>query len=90
MAFGPDGALYVSMTAGGRILRLPDRNADGLADGVEVVIDGLFLPHGLEWRNDWLYVAEGDRVERFRFDPTGKLADRENWLRLIFRPLSTT
>ncbi len=77
MAFSPDGDLYVSMTAGGRILRLPDRNADGLADGVEVAIDGLFLPHGLEWHDGWLYVAEGDRVERFRFGPGGELADRE-------------
>jgi glucose/arabinose dehydrogenase len=77
MAFSPDGHLYVSMTAGGRILRLPDRNADGLTDGIEVVIDGLFLPHGLEWRDGWLYVAEGDRVERFWFDPNGDVADRE-------------
>ncbi len=77
MAFGPDGTLYVSMTAGGRILRLADGNGYGLADSVEVVLEGLFLPHGLEWHGGWLYVAEGDRVERFRFKPDGEVADRE-------------
>ncbi|MER3398399.1 MAG: sorbosone dehydrogenase [Chloroflexota bacterium] len=77
MAFGPDRSLYVSLTVGGRILRLPDRNGDGLADTIEVALDGLFLPHGLEWHEGWLYVAEGDRVERFKFDPEGKPLERE-------------
>lgn len=86
MAFGPDGSLYVSLTAGGRIVRLPDRNGDGLADSVEVVLDGLFLPHGLEWHEGWLYVAEGDRVERFKFDPEGRASERELVTEDIPRP----
>lgn len=78
MAFGPDGWLYVSLMNSGQIARLPDRDADGLADAVEVVASGLYLPHGLEWHAGWLYVAEGDRVERLRDgDGNGSLETRE-------------
>ncbi len=66
MAFGPDGHLYISQMQDGKIARLPDRNFDGLADGIETAASGLYLPHGIEFYNDWLYVAEGDRVERLK------------------------
>jgi glucose/arabinose dehydrogenase len=66
MAFGLDNALYLSLTSGGEIMRLPDNNQDGLADSSDIIITGLNQPHGLEWQGDWLYVAENDRVERFR------------------------
>lgn len=66
MAFGLDGMLYVSLMGAGQIVRLPDRDANGLADGVQVIASGLNAPHGIEWHNGWLYVAEQDRVERFR------------------------
>ncbi|MCX7838950.1 MAG: PQQ-dependent sugar dehydrogenase [Anaerolineae bacterium] len=78
MAFGPDGMLYVSLMRAGQVVRLPDRNADGLADGVEVIASGLNAPHGIEWHNGWLYVAEQDRVERFRdADNNGTFESRE-------------
>lgn len=78
MAFGPDNALYISLTSGGAIMRLQDLNQDGLADSNEVVISGLNQPHGLEWQGEWLYVAENDRVERFRYSSeTGLFDQRE-------------
>lgn len=66
MAFGPDGALYLSLTGAGRVVRLPDENNDGLADATQVVAEGLNSPHGLAWHDGWLYVAQNDRVERLR------------------------
>ena len=66
MAFGPDGYLYVSLMGAGQIARLPDRNVDGLADGVEIAASGLTAPHGLEWRDGWLYVAGAGSVVRLR------------------------
>jgi glucose/arabinose dehydrogenase len=66
MAFGPDNALYVSLTGAGEIIRLPDANLDGLADTVQVAAGYLNQPHGLAWKDGWLYVAENDRVERLR------------------------
>jgi glucose/arabinose dehydrogenase len=66
MAFGADGHLYVSLMGDGKIIRLPDRDFNGLSDGVEVIASGLNLPHGIEFYNDWLYVAEGDKIERLK------------------------
>jgi glucose/arabinose dehydrogenase len=66
MAFGPDGALYLSITSAGKIVRLADNDHNGLADSNQVVASGLNQPHGLAWLGDWLYVAENDRVERLR------------------------
>lgn len=76
MTVGPDGEIYVALMTAGQIVRLPDRDRDGRADGVEVFADGLSLPHGLEWRDGWLYVAEGDRVESFLDTDGDGQADR--------------
>jgi glucose/arabinose dehydrogenase len=77
MAWGPDGQPYVSLMNSGEIARLPDRNRDGKADGVEIVASGLYLPHGLEWRDGWLYVAQGNKIERLRdADGNGSLETR--------------
>ena len=66
MTISPEGDLYVSLYRSGEIARLPDRNHDGLADGVEIVASGLNLPHGLEFHDGWLYVAEINRVTRLQ------------------------
>jgi len=66
MAFGPDGVLYVSSIRAGTVLALPDRNKDGRADEVITFADGLRLPHGLAWKDGWLYVGETHQVARLR------------------------
>ncbi len=45
-------------------MRLPARDNNGLSDGVEIIASGLSLPHGLAFRQGWLYVAEGNWVQR--------------------------
>ena len=65
MAFGPDGFLYVTLTGAGQIVRLADKSKRGVADGVEIVVRDLDRPHGIEWRDGWLYVAETNRIDRF-------------------------
>jgi len=64
MTVGPDGVLYVAERSADRIIRLPDRDGDGLADGIEVVVDDLIEPHNMEWIAGCLYVAENDKVSR--------------------------
>src|SRR5258706_286343 len=64
MTIGPDGVLYVAERSANRIVRLPDRNGDGLADASEVVVDDLTQPHNMEWIAGCLYVAENDKVSR--------------------------
>jgi len=66
MTIGPDGYLYISLMENGQVVRLPDRNHDGLSDGVEVVAKEISLPHGIEFYNGYLYIASGDRVQRMQ------------------------
>ncbi|HEX9581778.1 MAG TPA: PQQ-dependent sugar dehydrogenase, partial [Gemmatimonadales bacterium] len=65
MAIGPGGEVYASQSAQGRIVRIPDRDDDGVADAVTTVVEGLNRPHGLAFRGDTMYVAENHRVVRF-------------------------
>jgi glucose/arabinose dehydrogenase len=65
MAIGPDGQLYAAERGAGRIVRLPDRNQDGLADRVEVAASGLESPSSLAFYSDGsLYVGETNRILR--------------------------
>lgn len=71
LALGPDGQVYAAERSAGRIVRLPDRDGDGLADGVESVADGLQDPTSLAfYRDGSLYVGETTRVVRLS-DPDG-------------------
>src|SRR5262249_47404822 len=69
MAFDPAGTLLVSESSAGRVLALPDKNGDGKADAVKVVVTGLDQPHGLAFRDGALVIAEESRVQRFAYDP---------------------
>lgn len=69
MAIDPAGTLLVSEPSSGRVLALPDKNADGKADSVKVVVTGLDQPHGLAFRDGALTIAETSRVQRFAYDP---------------------
>ncbi|MFO7172125.1 MAG: sorbosone dehydrogenase family protein [Bacillota bacterium] len=74
MAVGPEGDLYLSIPREGRVVALPDRDGDGVADQVVTVAEGLDRPHGLAWHQGDLYVAENSRVIRLEFRdgaPTG-------------------
>ena len=65
MALGPDGELYVAERGASRIIRLPDRDGDGVADGVEVVAAALNAPSSIAFYEDGsLYVGETTRVLR--------------------------
>ena len=58
MTLGPDGQLYVAERGAGRIVCLPDRDGDGVADGVEVVAEGLSAPSSIAFYQDGsLYVG---------------------------------
>jgi glucose/arabinose dehydrogenase len=79
MTLGPDGALYVAERGAGRIVRLPDRDGDGVADGVEIAADGLRSPSSLDFATDGsLYVGETTRILRLSDpDRDGVFQERE-------------
>jgi glucose/arabinose dehydrogenase len=67
LALGPDQAIYASQPASGLIVKLTDRNNDGIADTTITVAQGLHGPFGIAFRGDTMYVAEERQV--IRFDP---------------------
>jgi glucose/arabinose dehydrogenase len=79
MAMGPDGFIYVTEFDSGRVLRLPDRDGDGIAEDVEVAADELIEPSGLAFYKDGsVFVAETTRVVRlYDSDKDGIYQERE-------------
>ena len=63
-----NGVLYTSIMSQGRVVALPDRNRDGRADEVITVIEKLNKPHGVAFYQDWLYVAEENRLVRVKIN----------------------
>jgi glucose/arabinose dehydrogenase len=79
MALGPDDQLYVAEREANRIVRLPDHDGDGIADGVEVIADNLDAPSSLIfYRDGTLYVGETTRVLRLSApDASGVFQQRD-------------
>lgn len=69
LAVAPNGDVFGSDAALDRIVVLPDRDADGVADGVQVFAEdpALGKPSGLAFSGDWLYVAGDDRIVRLPY-----------------------
>ncbi len=67
MAVAPNGDLFVSETRPGKVLVLPDRNGDHVADESAVFVEGMAKPHGLAFHKGYLYVATEAAVWRFPY-----------------------
>lgn len=74
LEFTPGGTLLVSLTASGKVIALPDRNSDGVADEKIEILNGLKRPHGLAFYKDNLFVAEENKVTRYDYDSTNNKA----------------
>ncbi len=72
MIYDPMGNIIVSIPSRGKVVALPDKNSDGIADKVITVVEGLNRPHGLAARcteKCELYIAETDKVAVYDYDP---------------------
>src|SRR5262245_22295978 len=70
LMFTERGDLLVSAPRQGKVFLVArDADGDGRADDQRVLLDNLYQPHGLAYRDGWLYVAESNAVLRVRFDP---------------------
>ena len=52
MVLGPGNAIYASQPASGLVVKITDRNNDGVADTVVTVASGLGGPFGIAFRGD--------------------------------------
>jgi glucose/arabinose dehydrogenase len=73
MAVGPDGAVYVSVPSGGKVVRVWDVNGDNVADSARTAVSGLNGPSGLAFHKGYLYIANTDGVVRAQLDNKGIL-----------------
>lgn len=74
LAVAPNGDLFVSDMRAGMVYVLPDRNRDGRPEAKAAFATGLNQPHGLAFRNGYLYVANTDAVVRFAYKTGDKKA----------------
>jgi glucose/arabinose dehydrogenase len=69
LRFTTAGDLLVSRPHEGDILLLRrDNDGNGQADAKEVLLSGLQRPLGMDFSEDWLYIAESNRISRVRFN----------------------
>lgn len=65
----PNGDVLLSAPRQGRVYVLrADKNGDGRSDSVEVLLEDLNRPHGLDLADGYLYVAETDAILRYPFN----------------------
>jgi glucose/arabinose dehydrogenase len=87
MAVSPDGVLFVARQSKGDVVALPDRDKDGKADQVEVILSGLTRPHSLAFQKGYLYIATNPAVMRVKYS-RGKVEGSPE--KFIDLPVSTT
>jgi glucose/arabinose dehydrogenase len=71
MAIGPDGAVYVSVPGGDKVVRVWDTNGDNVADSSRTAVSGLNQPSGLAFHKGYLYIANTNGVVRAQLDAQG-------------------
>ena len=66
LTLAPWGEILVGLPSEGRIAGLRDGDGDGVAETQRTVLSGLQCPYGMAFKDDYLYVAESNRVDRFK------------------------
>lgn len=66
MALSDSGVLYVGTRKAGKVYAIEDTDGDFKADKVYTIIEDLYMPSGVAYRDGDLYVAEVDKILRFK------------------------
>jgi glucose/arabinose dehydrogenase len=64
MAWAPDGDLLVSVPSAGQVIRL---QPTGGGPQLQLLIGGMYQPHGLAFAGSTLYIAESDQIDAFDY-----------------------
>ncbi len=65
LALGDNGTVFVGTGTEGVVYAVQDTNNDGFADKRHVIATKLYMPNGVAYKDDTLYVAEVNRIIRF-------------------------
>jgi glucose/arabinose dehydrogenase len=72
LRFSPNGSLLVSQPREGQILHvLADQDGDGRSDGQRVLVSDLDRPHGLDFRDGFLFIGETGAIARIPYTESG-------------------
>ncbi len=66
MALSDTGVIYVGSRRPGKVHAVIDTDGDFKADKTVLIIDDLYMPSGLTYKDGDLYVAEVDKILRFK------------------------
>ncbi|HEX9014738.1 MAG TPA: PQQ-dependent sugar dehydrogenase, partial [Chloroflexota bacterium] len=80
LGLSPDGTIYATIPDEGRVVTLPDKDRDGVADSVNTFADNLPNVHGIAFKDGAVYVATTRQIVRLQ-DTAGKgVADKRDVL----------
>lgn len=84
LAFSPNGDVFVADSGTGQVIVLDRVTARGTAESRWAFANHLSLPFGIAFWGEYVYVAETDRIVRFRYDSgsSRRLGDAEHILDL--------
>jgi len=94
-SFDEQGRLYVTESdgsneapseqlkhPGSKVVRLEDKDNDGVFDTATEFADKVMFPQGCLWHDGWVYVATPPSIWRFRdADGDGRAEQREEWFK---------
>ena len=66
MALSPGNTLFVGTNKGGKVYAVIDRDGDFIADEIIIIASGLNNPNGVAFHDGDLYVAEVNRIIKFK------------------------
>lgn len=66
MDYSPNGTLFVGTRGEGKVYAVRDIDGDYIADESYILAEGLQMPNGVAFRNGDLYVAEVNRILKFK------------------------
>jgi len=66
LAMSPSGILFIGTRTEGKVYAVVDSDGDHRADKKYVLARGLYMPNGVAYRNGALYVAEVNRILRYK------------------------
>ncbi len=78
LGISPGGLVYATVTGDGRVVTLPDKDGDGVADSADTFASDLGNVHGIAFKDNGVYVANESSIIRLEdTDGDGK-ADKKD------------